>query len=499
MPNAAAVMSPGALLACVLVGGPALLLWAYDLALLGSLTGSDQAGNSMTQAFAALVMILLWVLLGVFTLIAAIGGQVPPLSLVAAVLLIPASGVAAGAALDLLTQPKAPPFLWPMLVSAVVPPLVLGFGLWALLPPLRAALPAGLSSGAVWGLVLAASLAVVPMRQIRQDFNAREAAAAAQAAAGLAAVPADAPLWALLPYLKERGTGALDETVLQRIRYLATRQNDIEIMLDRGDFPFAKLNLASLDLDPTPALCDKAHGLLERRAAALAGAPAAASYRSIAFEADGAISALEWLVGYGCPSEAQIRAWQAALARYPDVGWDTYRLEKLHDPQALGRILRLMPARFSMLTPAAHLKAWLSFAGDPATREAALAGARRLDHRAADAIEMLGEEFQSTTVLLYLPELDLTASPALCSAALAALRQRIDGIYRPLPDDPRSFAEFLGRLGVDVTLPALIWVARHGCAADGALDAVASLALAYQDSPERPPFLAQLSEARRPL
>ena len=497
MPNAAAVTSPGAIVACALIGGLALLLWVYQLALLGHLTGSDPAGDSMTQGFTALAMVVLWVLLGLFTLIAAIGGQVPPLSLIAAVLLIPASGVAAGAAFDLLTRPYVPPFWWPMLIPAVVPPLVLGFGLWALVAPLRAALPAGLVSSAVWGAVLAASLAVVPLRQIRHDFNAREAAIAAQAAAGLAALPADAPIWALLPYLKERGTGALDETVLERIRQLGTRQTDIELLLERGDFPLAKLNLAALDLDPTPALCAKAQGQLGRRAAALAAAPAAASYRSIALEADGAISALEWLVGFGYPSDAQIRAWQELLARYPDVGWDTYRLEALHDPQALGRILRLAPPRFAMLTPAAHLKAWLSFAEDPATQQAALAGARGLDHRAADAIEMLADEFQSTTLLRYLPELDLTASPALCTATLAALQHRIDRIYRPLPDDPRSFAEFLERLGIDATVPGLIWVAQQGCAADGALDAVASLALAYQDAPERAVFLARLSEARR--
>jgi hypothetical protein len=266
---------------------------------------------------------------------------VPPLSLVAAVVLIPASGIAAGAAFDLLTRPQAPPFLWPILIPGVVPPLVLGFGLWALVAPLRAVLPAGLVSGAVWGVVLAASLTIVPMRQIRHEFNARVYAGAMQATAGLAAVLADAPVWALLPFLKERGTGALDDTVLERIRLLDTRQHDIEIMLERGDFPFAKLNLAALDLDPTPALCDKAHGLLDRRSAALVAAPAASSYRSIALEADGAISALEWLVGYGCRSGAQIGTWQAVLARYPDVGWDTYRLKELQDPQALGRILRL--------------------------------------------------------------------------------------------------------------------------------------------------------------
>ena len=184
MPNAAAVTSPGAMVACALIGGLALLLWVYQLALLGHLTGSDPAGDSMTQGFTALAMVVLWVLLGLFTLIAAIGGQVPPLSLIAAVLLIPASGVAAGAAFDLLTRPYVPPFWWPMLIPAVVPPLVLAFGLWALVAPLRAALPAGLLSGTLWGVVLAASLAIVPLRQIRHDFNAREAAIAAQAAAG---------------------------------------------------------------------------------------------------------------------------------------------------------------------------------------------------------------------------------------------------------------------------------------------------------------------------
>jgi|SRR5579859_6265629 len=321
-----------ALLAGILLGGPALLLWIYTLSLLGSLTGSDAAGNGMTQGFAVLGTILLWVLLGLFTLAASIGGQVPPLGLVAALLLIPVSGVAAGAAFQLLIRPKAPPYLWPLLIPALVPPLVLLFDVWGLLPMLRATLPPGPLTGAIWGLVLAASLAILPLRRSRAQFDAAAAEAAAQAAAGLAALPADAPAWALLPFLRERGTGALDNDVRERLRALASRQEDIGALLERGEFPFAKLSLPMLDLAPTPALCAAAGRALAQRAAGLSVAPAGRSYRSIAWEADGAIASLEWLSANGCTCTAEIRAWQAVLRRYPDVGWDSHRLAALLPP-----------------------------------------------------------------------------------------------------------------------------------------------------------------------
>src|SRR3954469_8145496 len=69
--------------------------------------------------------------------------------------------------------------------------------------------------------------------------------------------------------------------------------------------------------------------------------------------------------------------------------FDVIELAQLRDPKALGRTLREYPARFSMLSPKSHLKAWLRYADDKALREQALAGARKLDHRTADAIEML--------------------------------------------------------------------------------------------------------------
>ena len=55
----------------------ALLLWALQLALLHDLTGSDAAGNALTQAYGAIAIILLWVLLAVLALMAFFKGAMP--------------------------------------------------------------------------------------------------------------------------------------------------------------------------------------------------------------------------------------------------------------------------------------------------------------------------------------------------------------------------------------------------------------------------------------
>jgi hypothetical protein len=183
-----------------------------------------------------------------------------------------------------------------------------------------------------------------------------------------------------------------DETkrnaVLERIRHLDRRQNDAEIMLDRGDFPL--LYLGSFDLDPTPTLCDKARNLLQRRVQPLVPkSPSSRPYADIAEEVAGAVAAMNWLVGYDCSCDAESLAWETMAKAYRDPNFDVVRLAEIPDPRSLGRVLHEHPARFSMLTSEAHLKAWLKFADDKALREQALAGARKLDHRTSDAVEML--------------------------------------------------------------------------------------------------------------
>jgi hypothetical protein len=183
---------------------------------------------------------------------------------------------------------------------------------------------------------------------------------------------------------------------------------------------------------------------------------------------------------------------------YRDPNFDVVRLRELRDPAELGRTLREHPERFAMLTPQAHLKAWLSFAGADELRDRALAGARQLDHRTTDAVDMLrGDEFGARTVLAYMPQLDLAATPELCDAGLHALHAEMAAIYRPDANDARPYDELLDRLGTGKPLEALQWLASHGCDARSELDEAEALVRSYQDSPARADMLTRLGELHR--
>jgi hypothetical protein len=494
MPNPAE-FSPGALIACGCLSLLALLLWLGQMSLLDNLTGSDAAGDGMAQGFAAVIIILLWLLLSAMVLLAIVMGRVPPMAAIAAVLLIIASGIAAGTALGLLTRPDLAPYKWPIVTPAAVPALVMLFCYWALIPGLRAAIPAWAAAGGVWGAVLLLSLAMIPLMQLRHSVVARLHAEAAQVQTAFEAVPADAPLWDWVPYLRPEISPLIQDRAIERIDALGRRQADAELMLGRGDFPMGYLR--RIDLDPTPSLCENARALLRKRVEPLVlKTPQSRDYAEIALPVAYAADDLEWLTGYGCNCNAEAEAWETMAGAYRGRSWDVVRLGQLREPDELGRVLRERPARFSMLTPAAHLKAWLKFTDDKTLRDQALAGARKLDHRTEDAVQMLGDEFGSGTVLTYLPELDLQATPEFCFAALAVIRGRIDQTYRPKPDDPRSYDELLSRLG-GATLPALIWLAQHGCDADAELHEAAALIGTYRDSPDRAAMLVQLAALRR--
>jgi hypothetical protein len=364
------------------------------------------------------------------------------------------------------------------------------------LPSLRRRIPGHVAGGAIWGLVLILCLAILPMQQIRARVFAAQEAAHARYDAALAAVPADAPLATLTPFLAT-GDHVQIERVLTRIRALERRQADAEDMLERGDFPLAFLG--RFDLTPTPSLCDKARALLRKRAAALTPASAAARpYRDIADEVDGAVAALQWLIDYDCPAMAEAEAWETMAKGYRDGNFSVYTLGELRDPKRLGRALYEDPARASMLTPRAHLKAWLKFADDRTLRAQVIAGAAKLDHRNADAIDILAENGLPARVLMEnIAQLDLTTTPEFCRFALDSLRTQFAAIWRPEPDDPRSYRELRGRLGRGDQFNALIWLAAHGCAADSTLAQAEALIRAYQPSPESAAMLERLQRVQR--
>ena len=485
--------------AVIIAGGLSLLillLWILVLATLSDLAASDPAGNALARAYGAIEIIALWLLLGVLALVAWAKGAMPIPAAIAAAILIPASGFVSVSALELLAKPQDAPFLWPIAIPALVPPLVVAFCFWALLPQIQARMPALFAAGTAWTAILILCLSILPMMKMRDAANERFAATREKYAVDFAKMAADAPLWEWVPFLatpdQSRVSNALD-----RIRHLERRQSDAELMLDRGDFPLGYLG--SFDLTPSQSLCDKARALLRRRAEQLTlRENGSKPFTDIAASVDEAVAAISWLIDYDCPCSAEAQAWESMAKAYRDPGYDIYRLAELRDPKRLGRALYENPERFSMLTPRAHLKAWLKFADDKSWREQALSGARTLDHRTADAIQILSKDEFGTRVLLEnLPSLDLDATPELCGAALANLRAQFARIYRPKADDPRSYEELLGRLGRGGQFNALIWLAAHGCDAETELSDAEALIGTYQPSPDAGLILGRLALSRR--
>jgi len=489
-------VSRGALGGAVALSLAIALLWAIALAALSHLSGSDAAGNALGQAFAAIDLFVLWALLAILTLVAAIGGAMPPIGKLATVILLPATGVAVFVAQKLLTESQITPYLWPLVVPAVVPPLVIAFALWSLIPDLRRALPASIMVGLFIAGLAGVCVALGPMMQARNIEIARQDAEAEKVERAYASLPADATLQDLLPFLETRNAQREDE-VLDRIRARPQRQSEAEAMLARGDFPLKFLG--RIELMPTPGLCDKARAELRQRVASLViEKQDSRPYADIADDVGAALSAMNWLVGYGCSCDDESLAWEQMANRYKDTNFDVVELKELRDPKALGLVLREDPEKFAMLDAQSHLKAWLKFADQDNLRAQALAGARKLDHRNANALEMLRtvDEFAAWHVLEYLPELDLDATPELCAAALAQVHGELSQIYRATADDPRSYQELLERMGTGEPLTALIWLAGHGCPATDELNEADALIRTYQDSPDRAAMLATLGALR---
>ena len=353
---------------------------------------------------------------------------------------------------------------------------------------------AGIALGALPVVMVAVCLLIQPLSLMRKAVNDAETARLEKYDADLARVPAGAPMWEWTPFLDTR-----DDTkrakVLDSIRGLAQRQAQAETMLDRGDFPIGYLGF--FDLDPTPALCDKARNLLRKQVAPLAlKTPNSKPYSDIAVQVSDAVAGMNWLVGYGCSCDAESTAWESMAKGYSDTNFDVYRLAELRDPKELGRTLRERPERFSMLGPKSHLKGWLKFADDKDLHEQALAGARALDHRTADAVEIFVNKYDDESrwkLLRYLTALDLEATMPLCANALSQLHGQFAKVYRPGPnDEPRPYSELLERLGNGEQLPDLIWLAGHGCEAGPELSEAVALVNAYQDSPGKAEMLAEL-------
>src|SRR3954451_25325522 len=278
----AAKASGGAIAGAIVLGALIGLLWALNLATLASLGHSDAAGNAIGEAYAAIQIIACWLLLTALTVVACVKGAAPKAAKAAALVIVPASGFVAMSTADLLTRAHLPPFLWPIVIPAAVPPLVVLWCFLSLQGRARIAL------AALPAAILAVCLLIQPLSLVRKPSDDQETARLQKYDSDLAHLAAGAPMWQWTPFLDTRDS-TKRATVLDNIRSLEQRQQQAEIMLDRGDFPIGYLGL--FDLDPTAALCGKARALLRRQVDPFLLKPGdSRPYRTIAAEVADAVA-----------------------------------------------------------------------------------------------------------------------------------------------------------------------------------------------------------------
>jgi hypothetical protein len=272
-------------------------LWLGVLANASNPNSSDAAGNGMSEAFGAIFAITLWILLAILLMVAGINGEMPSWTAAVAFILVPASGVAAVVAGDLIVKldKMGAGGRWLIVVPALVPPLLVFFALWSYLPSLRAMIPANLAGGLVWGMVLMFSILPWPMmakkNQLQQSMMEATRIEAAKNQAKFDKLTPESPLWDWLPFIDSY---LFHSQVIDHIRHSKTMQADAEAMLDRDDFPL--LHLRELEAGPTPEFCQKLRAFLERKEASMRLAtPQSKPYKPIAGDVDAAINAMSWL------------------------------------------------------------------------------------------------------------------------------------------------------------------------------------------------------------
>jgi len=295
---------------------------------------SDAAGNGMAEAFEAIYAILIWIMLAILLIIAGVKGEMPAWARALAVLLVPASGVAAVAAGAIIPglRTLGVDARWLVIVPVLAAPLLVFYALWAYYPSIRATIPAGVAGGVVWGLVAILSVVPWPMMSYKSradaEFRAAWAKKADEVKARFEKLTPESPLWEWLPFLDDY---RYQNETMNHIRASATRQSDAEAMLDRGDYPLGRTG--QLELDPTPEFCGKLYAYLEKKEQSLRLAvPQSKSVPSIAPEINGAITAMIWLHDNGRDTRALGAAYFATVNTYKgDLGWDGVQLRMIKD------------------------------------------------------------------------------------------------------------------------------------------------------------------------
>lgn len=285
----------------------AALLHALMLGNLADSPGTDAAGRGLAEAFAALVGLLLWILLASLLFVAMVKGWMPPLAVIAGVVLLPLSAVASVKAMSLYDRQHG----WWLWVPGLLPPLIALYALWVRLPALHLGLPA---AGAIIGVAMLAISAapfvgaavasrsdpehaarLAAEQQARQEEEQKQMQEVREReAARFARLGPGSSMSDYLPYLY----GDRSREARQGIRQVKSRQADAILLLQQGRLH----NLTALlefDVDASPDLC-RAYGDAVGGAARQVSKSVRTDYLSAAIEMELQLPNIQWLVGERC-------------------------------------------------------------------------------------------------------------------------------------------------------------------------------------------------------
>jgi hypothetical protein len=258
----------------------ALLCW---IAMLGSIaswigkapTPGRETDRIVLQAYSAGAALLLWIFLAALLLVGSSKQVIPGTVGAIAWIAIPLSGAGALAAIAVLYDPQR---RWPLILPAVVPLLIAAYVVYTFFPSVQT-IPTSTVGLAMWGVVAALSVSIVPTaaafveahgdRSVRAEpgpeldrFNAEQRdRARADALAELSKMDEETKLYEVVRWM--RPNSPVRQEALEFTRHLPNRQTEmIQMLVNLGSEPL--VFIADIDIQPTPELCNAARYWLHK-------------------------------------------------------------------------------------------------------------------------------------------------------------------------------------------------------------------------------------------
>ena len=313
--------------------GVAVLLWLATVANTITIKSSDAAGNALSQAFGVLMAIGLFVLIAIVLVLGVVRGEMPMWMRVALLLLVPASGAATVAAIEVLSQGTEWPVKWPLAVPILAPLVLIVVALWSYSPSMRAALsPATVGGVAILTLAV---LSIAPWPLLRERGRARRAGPGELQAIRTAkrarwsssdsaserlqfdAIEQDASLYSWLPFTEPGHP--LRDRAMAAIARLPEKQREVEEMVRAGNVAAIR-EVPNLGVEATPSLCEAAHeSIVFHARRTLPDSPAeAATYARYARDVEFYMPTVVWLVDHACPIGPAIAELETTARAYGD-------------------------------------------------------------------------------------------------------------------------------------------------------------------------------------